>query len=104
MKLKFFAIPALSPEDAEAEVNRFLGAHRISHVERQFIADGAASFWSVCVSWVEGDAASAQDAARRGRVDYRARRESPPVARLSLRLTGTPFARVAQPSLRALRR
>lgn len=71
MRLKFFTVPALSPDTAEAELNRFLGAHRIAHLERQFIADGAASFWAVCVSWVEADAATAQDPARRGRVDYR---------------------------------
>jgi superfamily II DNA helicase RecQ len=75
MKLKFFTIPAVSPEAAEADLNRFLGAHRVSHVERHFTADGAASFWAICVTWVEageGPGASlAPDGARRGRIDYR---------------------------------
>ncbi|MBL8482677.1 MAG: hypothetical protein JNJ60_10800 [Rhodocyclaceae bacterium] len=72
MKLEFFTIPALSPQAAVDELNRFLDAHRVSHIERQFVADGAASYWSVCVTWIGGDTPVAFDAAaRRGRVDYR---------------------------------
>jgi len=32
MKLKFFTIPVASPEGAEADLNRFLGAHRVSQI------------------------------------------------------------------------
>lgn len=71
MKLKFYTIPALAPEAAETELNRFLDSHRVSHIERQFLADGAMSFWAVCVTWVEGEAAIPADAAKRGRIDYR---------------------------------
>ena len=71
MKLKFFAIPALAPEAAEAELNRFLDSHRVSHIERQFLADAAASFWAVCVTWVEAEVSAPADAAKRGRIDYR---------------------------------
>lgn len=72
MRLKFFAIPALGPEAAEAELHRFLASHRVSQVERHCIADGAASYWAVCVTWVEGDpAAPVADATRRSRIDYR---------------------------------
>ena len=42
MKLKFYAIPALAPEAAETELNRFFDSHRVFHIERQFLADGAA--------------------------------------------------------------
>lgn len=34
MKLKFFGIPATAPDAAEADLNRFLAAHRVSHVDR----------------------------------------------------------------------
>jgi len=76
MKLKFFTIPIDHPDGAEAELNRFLGAHRISRVEKEFVADGAASAWSVVVTWVDGaEPAIAQSAtgaaAKTGRVDYR---------------------------------
>ena len=74
MRLRFFSIPAAAPDAAEAALNQFLAAHRISHVERQLVADGAASFWAVCVTWVEGgaEAPPPADAARRTRgLDYR---------------------------------
>jgi superfamily II DNA helicase RecQ len=76
MRLKFFTIPACSSEAAEADLNRFLGAHRISHVERHFMAEGAASFWAICVTWVEGGEgpgppALSAEGSRRGRIDYR---------------------------------
>jgi len=76
MKLRFFTIPIAHPEGAEAELNRFLGAHRISRVEKEFAPDGAASAWSVVVTWVDGaEPAIAQPAAgaaaRAARVDYR---------------------------------
>lgn len=76
MKLKFFTIPIAHPEGPETELNRFLGAHRISRVEKEFVADGAASAWSVVVTWVDGaEPAIAQPAtgaaAKAARVDYR---------------------------------
>ncbi len=71
MKLKFFAIPALFPVPAEEELNRFLDSHRVSQVERHLVADGASSYWSVCVTWLAADAAGGKDAVRRGRIDYR---------------------------------
>lgn len=75
MKLKFFAIPALFPEAGEAELNRFLDGHRISHVERQFLADGQSSYWAVCVTWIQAEGAAhsmpPMDGAKRNRIDYR---------------------------------
>lgn len=71
MKLKFFTVPALASESVEAELNRFLDSHRISHVDRQFVAAGSASFWAVCVTWVDGNAPVPSDATKRGRIDYR---------------------------------
>jgi len=74
MKFKFFSIPVASPEAAEADLNRFLGAHCVSQIERHYTPEGAGSFWAVCVTWLEaGEAqgAAAPDAARRGRIDYR---------------------------------
>ena len=73
MRLKFFAIPAVAPDAAEAALNQFLAAHRVSHADRHLVADGAASYWAVCVTWVEGGTdVQPADAPRRGRgVDYR---------------------------------
>lgn len=44
MKIKFFNIPVSSTHDAEMEINSFIAQHRITHVDRQFVADGANSF------------------------------------------------------------
>lgn len=54
MPLRFFAIPALDPVAAEAELNALLAAGRMAGVERQFVAAGAASCWSVIVTLADG--------------------------------------------------
>jgi hypothetical protein len=33
MRLKFFTIPLLDPERAEAELNRFLAAHQVHGID-----------------------------------------------------------------------
>ncbi len=68
MNLKFFQIPAHGGE-AEAELNRFLGGHRIVNIDRHLVADGAESFWAVCVSYVESEGVKAP--ARKNKIDYR---------------------------------
>lgn len=47
--MHFFAIPALHPEDAQAELNAFCAAQRVVAIERQFVAAGAQSYWALCV-------------------------------------------------------
>lgn len=73
MKFKFFAIPARYPEAAEAELNAFCSQHRISYIDKHLVANGADSFWSICISWLEGEAASSGFAANRSKpsVDYK---------------------------------
>lgn len=73
MKYKFFSIPARAPETAEAALNAFCSQHRVSFVEKQLVADGADSFWSVCVSWQDGEAAPsmASPLASQPKVDYK---------------------------------
>lgn len=73
MKLDVFAIPAHGPAqgggDAQDALNRHLANARVLSVERAFVADGANSFWSVCVLSQPG-ARDAKPAAK-PRVDYR---------------------------------
>lgn len=52
--LHFFTVPALSPQLAQAELNQFLQQHRVVAVEKQWVADGAASYWALCVTVVDG--------------------------------------------------
>ena len=54
MSLYFFSIPALDPEPAQDELNRFCDARRIVAVDRQFVADGPNSYWAVCVTVAPG--------------------------------------------------
>ncbi len=88
MTLRFFSVPALHAEPAAGELNRCLATERIAHVEKSFVADGAGSYWAVCVTVVDdgddrrperrdgrderGERSERGDAARRrGTVDYR---------------------------------
>ena len=38
MQLKVFSIPVVNPDDMEEEANRFLRAHRVMTIDRQFTA------------------------------------------------------------------
>jgi hypothetical protein len=49
MQHYFFAVPALGPEASQSEFNDFCAGHRVVAVERQFVAAGLDSFWSICV-------------------------------------------------------
>ena len=70
MKMHVFTIPIRDPQPANDELNTFLGRHRVVHIERQFVADGANSLWSICVSYVEGDERPAINK-RQKKIDYR---------------------------------
>lgn len=70
MKLAFFSVPVFHPNAAQDELNGFIASHRIVALEKQFVPDGVASSWAVCVAYLEGNAATAPSG-RGGRVDYR---------------------------------
>lgn len=70
MKLQFFAVPAMQPEGAVEALNGFLGTHRVVGLDRQFVSDGASSFWSVCVSYLDASQ-GAPAPFRKEKVDYR---------------------------------
>ena len=82
MRLHFATIPLHESAPAEAELNRFLAAHRVLAVDRHLVADGARSAWAVCVTYVERPAneaavapalaASGKAAPSREAVDYKA--------------------------------
>ncbi|MCP4217393.1 MAG: hypothetical protein GY765_22310 [bacterium] len=68
MKFKFFAVPAVMPQEAEAEVNRFCSNKMIASVEKQFVAAGDSSFWALCLSYTDGEK---KISVSKGKVDYR---------------------------------
>lgn len=55
MTLHLFAIPALTPQPAQDEFNRFCLAQRVVNIERQFVADGANAYWALCVTVAVAD-------------------------------------------------
>jgi hypothetical protein len=65
MHYQFFTIRALDPESDTRALNAFLAANPVLDVEREFVADGLNSFWSVCVgvAAAEGSPMSNCDAA-----------------------------------------
>lgn len=78
MKICYFAIPALDPGAASAELNGFLSAHRVLRTEHEFVNDGSRSYWAVRVEILVGAAPNAGrgtgsggEQVERKRVDYR---------------------------------
>ena len=75
MQWHFFAIPALDPLAAQAELNRFISANRVTQVDRQFVQAGAESYWALCIGVASGPAplpaALKADGARTGKLDYK---------------------------------
>lgn len=74
MRLQFFRISLLSSREDAVELNQFLASHRVLSIDRQFVADAGSSFWTVCVTWMEGDGAksgSNTSPKDRGTIDYR---------------------------------
>ena len=70
MQLKVFSISVVNPGDMEEEANRFLRAHRVMTIDRQFTAEGG-GYWTVFVTYQEGANAVAGASVRSGKIDYR---------------------------------
>jgi len=71
--IKFFLIPVHSAEENEKELNRFINQYKTVSIEKNFVADGANSFWSICLTTVEKSARneSLQGGKKRNDVDYK---------------------------------
>lgn len=69
MRLRFFSVPAREPAAEAEEVNQFLASHRVLAVDRHLVADGPASFWAICVNYL--DRSGAGPLGRKGKIDYR---------------------------------
>ncbi len=72
MRYKFYHIPAMFPDQAEAELNRFCTEHHVLQTEREFVADGSNSYWAICVMYSDnsGSLVASRDT-RKNRVDYK---------------------------------
>jgi superfamily II DNA helicase RecQ len=54
MKYSFFHVPALDSGAHAEALNAFIAQTRVVQVQREFVSDGAASFWALCVTTAEG--------------------------------------------------
>ncbi len=70
MRIDFFIIPVQAGEAAAEELNRLLSSARILTMDRQFVPDGASSFWSICVVSQTGSRRK-QAGGKRSSIDYR---------------------------------
>jgi hypothetical protein len=56
MQIRIFTIPVQFGAEVEAELNRFLAAHRIVSIDRALVQDGANSAWTLCIGYETGEA------------------------------------------------
>ncbi len=75
MSFKFFTVPIQDSGTAETELNGFLRSHRVLSVDRRWVEQGASSFWSFCIDYLEhasgGPGQSRAGSPPRGKVDYK---------------------------------
>ena len=71
VQFKFFLIPTHGPSDGEDDLNRFLRSARTLAVHREFVPDGANSFWSFAVEYLADQGSEKENRAKKSRVDYR---------------------------------
>ncbi len=60
MKAKFFTIHALHPSEGEDRLNAFCHQVKVINMEKHFVPSAEASFWSICVNYIENQQASAE--------------------------------------------
>lgn len=70
MRIDFFYIPARGSEEDTAQLNALLSSARVLSVDREFVADGPNSFWSICVQH-QSASQRAPGPGKRPPVDYR---------------------------------
>ena len=73
MGFKFFRISVHDDGTAEAELNSFLQCHRVLTVDRRWVDQGANSYWSFCVDYLDSASGTStqKDGFRQRTKDYR---------------------------------
>lgn len=70
MQIEFFIIPVHGSEDETQRLNALLNSVRVLSVDREFVADGSNSFWSICVQH-QPPSQRAAAVSKKPPVDYR---------------------------------
>ena len=72
MRFRFFTIATQLPVQGQDALNAFCAQHRVVSVEKQFVAQGMESFWSICVTYIENSETSRSiQGGKRDRIDYK---------------------------------
>lgn len=72
MRVDFFTIPVQAGAESAEELNRLLSSARILTLDRQFVADGPSSFWSICVVSQTGPMPGPKTPpSKKAQIDYR---------------------------------
>lgn len=74
MKLRFFSVDALEPDEDQSVVDDFCTRHRLISIDKRFVERGDYCYWSVCVTYLEPSSAPVKPAKavdKKGRIDYR---------------------------------
>lgn len=72
MNYKIFSLAATGDEAEELLLNQFLARHKIIQVDRQFVALGDLSYWSLCVGYqATNKDVTNSNSSKKPRIDYK---------------------------------
>ncbi len=71
LQFQFFKISINDAGVASETLNRFLRAHRVLNVSKEFTVLNDEAFWAICVEHYKDDTVSSVADSKRKRVDYR---------------------------------
>gem|GEM_PF-6174482 len=74
MPFRIFLIPVLYSDEATEELNAFIAGHRVAHIERKWIDQGAQSAYVFCVEFVLASPTrdgNPRSQLSRNRIDYK---------------------------------
>ncbi len=73
MKFQLFTLPVHDDNNASQLLNSFCSQHRVTQIEKHFVADAQHSFWSICVTYVDSTGAllPEDNAKRKKTIDYK---------------------------------
>ena len=70
MRIQIFTIPIYNGEVELEALNKFLVSHRVTDVQKTFVATGHGGAWTFCIMYIETSKTSTPEA-KKGKVDYR---------------------------------
>lgn len=70
MQIKIFTIPVLDSDRGNEELNKFLRSNRILEVQQELVSTSNSSYWSFCVSYIEGGGKNGYKD-KKEKIDYR---------------------------------